>query len=330
MKETFAYIDLFAGMGGFRRALDEAGGTCVYSSEIDPVCRETYRKNYGEEPRGDIKEADETLIPDHDLLAGGFPCQSFSIAGRKLGFSDPRGTLFFDILRIARAKRPASLLLENVKHLSKHDGGNTLSTIGNSLKELGYHFSWKVLDSKDFGVPQSRERTIMVASLHGEFDFEKVRKQEATKKIRDVMGDASQAPLSPSEYTILPEEMWRKQKSGLIFVGYRNKPSRKRGIKPGTEHLSRFHKQPNRIYHADGTHPTLPSQEVSGRFWVYDGKDVRKLGVRECLLVQGFPAHHILPGRDSAAYRQIGNSVPPPMVRAVAEEMVRQGLISKR
>lgn len=330
MTAAFTYVDLFAGMGGFRRALDELGGRCVYSSEIDPVCRETYRRNYGEEPEGDIKAADETLMPDHDLLAGGFPCQSFSIAGRKLGFSDPRGTLFFDILRVAKAKRPQALLLENVKHLSKHDGGNTLATIGNCLEEIGYHFSWKVLNSKDFGVPQSRERTMMVASMHGAFDFERVRKQTREKTIRDVMEDGDHSSLDPSEYTILPREMWKRQKSGLIFVGYRNKPFRKRGVRPRTEHLSRVHKQPNRIYHADGTHPTLPSQEISGRFWVYDGLGVRRLGVRECLAVQGFPADHILPDRDSAAYRQIGNSVPPPMVKAVAEEMVRQGLFMPR
>lgn len=244
-----------------------------------------------------------------------------------MGFADPRGTLFFDILRIARHKRPACLLLENVKHLSKHDGGRTLETIKVCLESIGYHFSWRVLNAKDFGVPQNRERTIMVASTKKGFDFARVKTDPGPDRaIRSALLPAAET-LPESEYTLLAEEQWKRQKSGLVFVGYRNKPSRKRGTRPGTEHLSRFHKQPNRIYHADGTHPTIPSQESAGRFWVYDGSGVRRLSAAECLLVQGFPQGHIVPKRESAAYRQIGNSVPPPMVRAVADEMLRQGLM---
>jgi len=324
---SFVYIDLFAGMGGFRVALDSAGGRCAYSSEIDPECRETYRRNFGDTPDGDIKLADESAMPDHNLLAGGFPCQSFSIAGRKLGFADPRGTLFFDILRIAKRKRPDALLLENVKHLSKHDGGRTLATIERSLRDEGYHFSWEVLNAKDFGVPQNRERTIMVASMRKEFDFGAVKKAGPAPSVRGVLDGVPRATLPPSDYTLIPEERRKKQGSGLLFVGYRNKPSRKKGTRAGTEHLSRFHKQPNRIYHADGTFPTLPAQESAGRFWVYDGSSVRKLSAAECLLVQGFPSNHKLPRRESSAYRQIGNSVPPPMVRAVIDAMVSEGIV---
>lgn len=327
MNPKFRYIDLFAGMGGFRRGLDAAGGSCVYSSEIDENCRETYRRNYGDTPDGDITKVDENSIPDHDLIAGGFPCQSFSIAGRKLGFSDPRGTLFFEILRIAKAKRPRSLLLENVKHMSKHDGGNTLRTIGESLERIGYHFSWKVLNAKDFGVPQNRERTMMVASLEKRFDFSSVAKKKNEVSVRDVMSESAAETLDPSEYTILEEGLWRRQNSGLLFVGYRNKATRKNGVRPGTEHLSRAHKQPNRIYHADGTHPTIPSQESAGRFWIYDGSTVRRMAARECLAIQGFPNSHILPGKESTAYRQIGNSVPPPMVEAVIKAMIENGLV---
>lgn len=327
MSHAFDYIDLFAGMGGFRIALDATGGRCVYSSEIDPTCRRLYRENFEEEPDGDITKADENSIPDHHLLAGGFPCQSFSIAGRKMGFADPRGTLFFDILRIARAKRPKALLLENVKHLSKHDGGATLATIGRLLEELGYHFAWSVLNAKDFGVPQNRERTIMVASLARRFDFDKIKKTTPQRCVGEILDERPEETLDPGEYTILPQELWKPQKSGLVFVGYRNKTGRKRGIREGTEHLSRFHKQPNRIYHARGTHPTLASQEAAGRFWVYDGIEVRRLSVRECLRVQGFPDSHRLPDNRAAAHRQIGNSVPPPMVRPIAEEIVRQGLM---
>ena len=326
-KQKFSYIDLFCGMGGFRSALDELGGTCVYSSEIDPDCRETYRRNFGETPEGDITKSDENKIPDHQLLAGGFPCQSFSIAGKKMGFADPRGTLFFDILRITKAKRPTALLLENVKHFSKHDGGRTIETVRKSLEDEGYHFSWKVVNANEFGVPQNRARTIMVASLNKEFDFLKVKGNHGATRIRDILHDEPRDVLDPDDYTILPQEQWRRQKSGLLFVGYRNREGRKRGVRENTNHLSRAHKQPNRIYHADGTHPTIPSQESAGRFWVYDGEKTRRMSPQECLLIQGFPASHILPQRDSKAYRQIGNSVPPPMVRAVAEEMIRQGIL---
>lgn len=327
-EEKFRYIDLFCGMGGFRRALDAAGGRCVYSCEIDASCRRLYEANFGEEPDGDIKEVDGAAVPDHDLLTGGFPCQSFSIAGRKKGFADPRGTLFFDVLRVASAKKPKAILLENVKHLSKHDGGKTLETIKKSLESIGYHFSWAVLNAARYGVPQNRERTIMVASLIRKFDFAPMARRETRiPSLRHYLRAEPEDVLDESEYTLLPRLSWRRQSSGLIFVGYRNKPGRKRGARDGTEHLSRFHKQPNRIYHADGSHPTLPSQEVSGRFWVYDGENVRRLSVEECLRIQGFPESHILPANKSAAHRQIGNSVPPPLIKPVAEEMAAQGLL---
>lgn len=323
----FSYIDLFCGMGGFRSALDQLGGMCVYSSEIDPDCRETYRRNFGDTPDGDITKADERKVPDHDLLCGGFPCQSFSIAGLKKGFADPRGTLFFDILRISRHKRPKALLLENVKHFSKHDNGETIGTVRRSLEEEGYRFSWAILNAKDFGVPQNRARTIMVASADREFDFSKISHPKKATRIRDILQDPPTQILEPEDYTILPQDQWKRQESGLVFVGYRNREGRKRGVREDTSHLSRFHKQPNRIYHADGTHPTIPSQESAGRFWVYDGEIVRRMSPNECLLTQGFPPSHLLPDRDSKSYRQIGNSVPPPMIKAVAEEMIRQGLI---
>jgi len=328
VNDKFLYIDLFAGMGGFRLALDGAGGKCVYSSEIDPTCRSLYKRNFGDEPDGDIKKADEKSIPDHHLLAGGFPCQSFSIAGKKMGFSDPRGTLFFDILRIVKAKKPNALLLENVKHLSKHDGGRTLETIKRSLEELGYMFSWKVMNAAHFGVPQNRERTIMVASTREKFDFGAIdSKKTPVRSIKEILDPVPCEILPKSEYTLLPESHWKRQDSGLVFVGYRNKPGRKRGAKEGTEHLSRFHKQPNRIYHANGVHPTLASQESAGRYWVFDGEIVRRLSVEECLATQGFPPNHEMPNNRSAANRQIGNSIPPPLVLPVAEEMLKQGLI---
>lgn len=322
----FSYVDLFAGIGGFRLGLDAAAGRCVYSSEINPACREVYRRNFGDDPAGDIKQADENSIPDHDLLAGGFPCQAFSIAGNKRGFEDARGTLFFDILRIAKAKEPKVLFLENVKNLVHHDKGNTMEVIRRSLEEQGYHFSWEVLNTMDFGLAQNRERTIMVASKEKPFDFAPVKNKKFKKRnIEDIMEkDGDFEFLDPSTYTILDKSLVKRQKSGLVFAGYRNKPARKAGVRPNTEHLSRVHKQPNRIYHTSGTHPTLASQETAGRFWIYDGSKVRKLTIRECYSLQGFPKKFIISPNKGNAYRQIGNSVGIPVIKAVAEEITRQ------
>jgi DNA (cytosine-5)-methyltransferase 1 len=321
----FKYIDLFAGIGGFRLALDAVGGKCVYSSEVNPSCREVYRSNFGDEPAGDIKQADENSIPDHEVLAGGFPCQAFSIAGNKRGFEDARGTLFFDVLRIAKAKKPKVVFLENVKNLVHHDRGRTLEVIKSSLEEQGYHFSHEVLNTADFGLAQNRERTIIVASREKPFDFTPVKKKKFKKKnIKDILENETSESLDPSTYTILEEGLLKRQKSGLIFAGYRNKPSRKSGVRPNTEHLSRVHKQPNRIYHVSGTHPTLASQETAGRFWIYDGAKVRKLTIKECYSLQGFPKNFKISPNKGDAYRQVGNSVGIPVIKAVTEEIIRQ------
>jgi len=321
----FRYVDLFAGIGGFRLALDSAGGKCVYSSEINPSCRDVYEENFGDMPSGDIKEVDENSVPDHEVLAGGFPCQAFSIAGNKKGFEDTRGTLFFDVLRIATAKKPKVIFLENVKNLVHHDGGKTLEVIRRSLEEQEYHFSWEVLNTVDFGLAQNRERTIIVACKEKKFDFGKVKRKQKRTRISDILEANGQFEfLDPSEYTILDEKSMKEQKSGLIFAGYRNKPTRKTGVRLNTQHLSRVHKQPNRIYHVSGTHPTLASQETAGRFWIYDGNKVRKLTIKECYSLQGFPKNFLISPNKGNAYRQIGNSVGVPVIKAVAEEITRQ------
>lgn len=324
---SFSYIDLFAGIGGFRLALDGAGGRCIFSSEIDAKCRRTYIKNFGGEVHGDIKQINENDIPNHDLLAGGFPCQAFSIAGNKRGFEDARGTLFFEIMRITKAKAPKAILLENVKNLIHHDSGNTVKVIQNSLEQQGYSFKYKILNTKDFGLAQNRERIIIVASREKPFDFDPVVKNKFKSVcIEEIIEDTPNEfeIIEPEEYTILENKFWVKQKSGLVFVGHRNKAIRKIGVRPNTEHLSRVHKQPNRIYHVKGTHPTLSAQESSGRYWIYDGNKVRKTTVRECFNLQGFPKNYKISDSQSDAYRQIGNSVGVPLIKAVGEEIKKQ------
>ena len=156
------FIDLFAGIGGIRLALERAGSECVFSSEWNEEAQNTYEANFGDRPHGDITKIKNEEFPEHDILAGGFPCQAFSIIGDMKGFADTRGTLFFEIERILRARQPRAFLLENVKQLTTHDGGKTFKVILDKLDRLGYFVHWKVLNAMDFGLPQKRERVIIV------------------------------------------------------------------------------------------------------------------------------------------------------------------------
>ncbi len=332
MSQSVKFIDLFAGIGGFRHCFDELGCECVFSSEIDPKCRATYHENYGDVPCGDITKIDAKEIPDFDILCAGFPCQPFSICGLKNGFNDVRGTLFFDICRIVSEKKPSVLFLENVRHLVNHDSGNTLRTILEHLENLGYSVRYRVLNSKDFGVPQSRERIIIIATKEGVFNFDSIKHAPA-KKIRDILDTSGDFEiLDKSAYTLIDPKYVKEQASGLIFRGYRNKGTWKNGVRPNTEHLSRVHRQPNRIYSVDGVHPTLPSQESSGRFWIYDERtDVaRKLTINECYKLMGFPEDFKRTALDSDSYRQLGNSVVIPMIMEVAKEILNQCFMGRK
>ena len=189
------FIDLFAGLGGFRLALESLGSECVFSSEWDLNAQDVYETNFGERPHGDITEIHESSVPEHDILCAGFPCQAFSISGKKLGFEDSRGTLFFDVARIVKHKRPKVVFLENVKNFASHDGGNTLKVVRNTLEELGYTFSAKVLNAADYGVPQARERIYIVAirndALVSPFSFPK--KQKLSTFVEDILLENEEA-----------------------------------------------------------------------------------------------------------------------------------------
>ena len=181
------FIDLFAGIGGFRLGFTQAGYQCVFSCEIDANCQTVYANNFGETPFADITQIDVRSIPDFEVLTAGFPCQPFSICGKRKGFEDTRGTLFFHICRIIEAKQPAIAVLENVKYLIYHDGGKTLAIILESLEELGYYVSYALLNSKDFGVPQHRERLVIIASKKQIFNFRKLTLIKPIPKLKDFL-----------------------------------------------------------------------------------------------------------------------------------------------
>lgn len=330
VKEKLKFIDLFAGIGGFRLGFENAGCECVFSSEIDDHACKMYELNFGDNPKCDITTLDVMKVPDFDILCAGFPCQAFSICGKQKGFYDEtRGTLFFDICRILDTKKPKAFVLENVFNLEKHDSGRTLTVMLSALSELGYTVVYKVLNARDFGVPQNRDRIVIVGNREGiAFNFAKLKTNtiESMRPFLDKEGDFEILP--PDSYTLLDTSLVKRQpKSGLMFCGYRNKKIRTVGVRPGTEHLSRVHKQPNRIYDAEGIHPTLASQESSGRYFIKDGDIVRKLTMDECFRFMGFPENYKKIGNSAQLYARIGNSICVNMVQSVATEIVNQFFI---
>jgi len=317
----FTFLDLFAGIGGFRIPMQELKGKCVFTSEFNYQAQRTYEHNFGEVPFGDITTLDLDIVPKHDILTAGFPCQPFSISGKMKGFEDTRGTLIYNVFQIIEKRQPKIVFLENVKHLIHHDKGITLKTIIKDLEELGYMVSWKLLNSVDFGVPQNRERIIIIGHKDKKFDFTKLNTKPRLI-LKDILDKNVKFEYLDEPYTILTD--YRIQASGLIFIGHRNKSIRKAGVRPGTEHLSRVHKQPNRIYSSEGIHPALPSQESSGRFWIYDEGKVRKLTINECYKIMGFPDKFIKNVSLGDSYRQIGNSVCVPMIKEITKQIKAQ------
>jgi DNA (cytosine-5)-methyltransferase 1 len=316
-KPKFTFIDLFAGIGGFRVALQNLGGKCVFSSEWDQHAKQTYFNNYGEVPFGDIKKFTGTAgskkswlsaIPRPDIIAGGFPCQAFSQAGKQLGFNDARGTLFFDILEMTKALRPKALILENVKRLRGHDGGKTFAVIANSLRELEYKVYSKVLRACDFGLPQNRERIFIVAFDKAlQFDFPE-RLNQPTRVgtiLEDRVDDC---------FTI----------TDRIYEGH------KRRVR---EHRARGNGFGFSVFKPDAAY----TNTISARYWK-DGSEIlidqgkrnpRMLTPRECARLQGFDDDFKPHESRRHSYQQFGNSVPVPVVQRVAE-MVLRSLAERR
>lgn len=344
-QSSFRFIDLFAGIGGIRLPFQSLRGECVFTSEWDKFAQKTYLANYGEMPSGDITQIKAEDVPDHDILLGGFPCQAFSQAGLKQGFSDTRGTMFFEIQRILAEKRPKAFMLENVKQLQGHDKGRTLKTIvdilqGNHEQEvpevipmsdesrhalsqrLNYWVTYRVLRAADFGAPQNRERIFIIGfdrDQHPNTDFDMTFKWPRPPKTPTRVGDILQSDIElelearetgKDKYTI-SDKLWighQKRKEG-----HKNK-----GNGFGYSLFNSDSVYTNTIsarYYKDGSEILIDQSHL--------GKNPRKLTPRECARLQGFPEEFIVDAvSQGQIYKQFGNSVCVNVIRAVAEELI--------
>jgi DNA (cytosine-5)-methyltransferase 1 len=336
--KTFRFIDLFAGVGGMRIPFNECGGECVFSSEWDKFAQDTYERNFGERPAGDITKIAARDIPDHDALLAGFPCQAFSLAGLRQGFYDTRGTMFFEVQRILAVHRPKIFLLENVKQLKGHDGGRTLSTILNILrgtddvhvpddipmslearrslsKRLNYSADYRVIGATEFGVPQNRERIYIVGfdrDLFREVNFDAFFDNLEGRETHISLADALEPLFSNSvERFTLTDRLWDGLKARMA-----------RHVQKGNgfghkvfEREARYCNTITSRYYKDGREILIDQSDL--------GRNPRRLTPRECARIQGFPEWFDLSAcSDTQLYRQFGNSVSVPVIRAIAGAMV--------
>ena len=342
----FRFIDLFAGIGGIRFPFQKLGGTCVFTSEWDKFAQRTYLENYGEMPNGDITQIESKSIPDHDILLGGFPCQTFSQAGLKKGFNDTRGTMFFEIQRILTEKKPKAFLLENVKQLRGHDKGRTLKMIMDILQgkheqeipenipmsedarhalvdKLNYWVDVRVLRAGDFGIPQNRERVFIIGFDKNQFpsvDFDEIFSWPVPPKTPTRVGDilqtedeleADRLTLNKDRFTI-SDKLWKGHQKRK--VEHKNK-----GNGFGFSMVNVDDEYTNTIsarYYKDGSEILIDQRHLN--------KNPRKLTPRECANLQGFPENFIVDAvSQGQIYKQFGNSVCMKVIHAVAEQMVK-------
>lgn len=311
----FKFIDLFAGIGGIRLAYQNNGGKCVFTSEWDTYSKQTYEANFGEVPFGDITQISEKNIPDHDILLAGFPCQPFSIAGvskknslgRAHGFLDEtQGTLFFDIARIIKHKKPPVFMLENVKNLVSHDKKKTFKVITKTLEKLGYNLHYKVLDGQYY-VPQHRERIIIVGFKKSLFKKKETFQfpviENPNLAIKDIL-----EPKVDDKYT-LSDKLW-----SYLQEHARKHKAKGNGFGFGLTNLDGISRTISARYYKDGSEILIPQK----------GKNPRRLTPRECARLQGFPEKFIIPVSNNQAYKQFGNSVVTPLIQAVAKNLVTE------
>jgi DNA (cytosine-5)-methyltransferase 1 len=301
-REKLKFIDLFCGIGGFRVAFEEAceendiQPDCVFSSDIDKYAQESYEANFGEKPKGDITKINENDIPDHDILFAGFPCQPFSIIGQMKGLNDTRGTLFFDIARIIEAKKPKAFILENVKQLVGHDQGKTLKIIVQALQDLGYHVQYSVLNALDYGLPQKRERVVIVG--HREpIMFTFPNPEKPYKSLNEILE------------TKVDEKYFASD-----FIQVKRKEKHKSSYYPSIWHENKSGNICSYPYSC-----ALRSG-ASHNYLLVNGE--RRLTPREMFRLQGFPDWYKIVVSDAQAKKQAGNAVPVNMIKAVVQKLL--------
>lgn len=321
----FTFIDLFAGIGGFRIAMQELGGKCIFTSEWDEQAKKTYEANFGEVPFGDItKDETKSFIPDgFDVLCAGFPCQAFSIAGKRGGFEDTRGTLFFDVAEIIRRKKPKAIFLENVKGLVNHDKGKTLKTILNVLRnDLNYFVPEpQIMNAKNYGVPQNRERLYIVGFRNDlditSFDYPKpLNKSVFFKDIKEENTVSVKYYLSETYLNTLIKHKQRHESKGNGF-GYEIIPDT--GIANAVV-CGGMGRERNLVYD-NRLENFTPITHIKGKV---NREGIRKMTPREWARLQGFPDNFIIPVADASAYKQFGNSVAVPAIHATAKEIIKR------
>ena len=311
---AFAFIDLFAGIGGFRIALESLGGKCVFSSEWDENSQQTYSQNFNEMPEGDITKIKEKDVPVHNVLCAGFPCQAFSISGKRLGFEDTRGTLFFDIARIAKHLQPEVLFLENVKNLTLHDKGKTIQMIKETLNEINYDPFLKVLRSSDYGVPQARERVYIIA-FRKDLNIKEFNFPKPIKKVKTVKDILEKEEMAKNVYINRPDIKITKQEEN---VSNPRKPLQIGQINNGG--------QGERIYSINAAGITLSAYgggaaSKTGAYLV--NSKIRKLTPRECARMQGFPEDFERHQTQNIAYKQFGDSVSVPVIKSIFQRIIK-------
>ncbi len=310
--KNFKFIDLFCGLGGFRIALEKIGGQCVFSSDNNLEVCKVYEKNFNDNPYSDITEISEESIPNYDVLCAGFPCQPFSIAGKRMGFNDSRGTMFFEVARILKYTKPKIAFLENVSGIVSHDSGRTIKVIINTLEELGYKVNTKIMNAKDYGIPQNRNRWYCVAIRKDIYNnnFEFPKKCDLKYTIDDII-----VKKSKKEYL-----------STEVALNNINKHIKK------FKKSDRYNKKENFIianeiraskcnFRNDGISPCLTAKMGTG------GNNIpvvvkykRKLTEQECLKIMGFPESYKIKENNMQSYKQIGNSVVVPLIYEIAKE----------
>ncbi len=305
-KSSYRFIDLFAGVGGIRLGFEEVfkdKSSFVFASEIDKFAQQTYASNYGHLPSGDITKIEPHEIPPFDILLAGFPCQPFSNAGLKKGFEDTRGTLFFDIAQIAKYHKPKVLFLENVKGFKNHDKGNTFRVVKETLEELGYRVFSEVLNAKDFGVPQNRERIYIIAFLDHSIEFQFPKPLDKQVRLGDILEEDVD-----EKYTI----------SDKLWAGHQRRKKEHKAKGNGFGYCmfneeSEYTSTISARYYKDGSEILIEQKD----------KNPRKLSPREAGRLQGFPDDFQIVVSDTQAYKQFGNSVAVPVICELAKEIYR-------